>query len=114
MPGERYPFSALCGAGIAFKLAQALLGEKAYALLEFVGVATIADMVPLVGENRILVYFGLQNLRTAPSLGFKSLMAAAGIRQMAADAQSVGFGNRPRALMRPGDWRMACWLFACC
>lgn len=96
MPGERYPFSALCGAGIAFKLAQALLGEKAYALLEFVGVATIADMVPLVGENRILAYFGLQNLRTAPSLGFKSLMAAAGIRQMAADAQSVGFGIAPR------------------
>lgn len=96
VPGESYPFSTLCGAGVAFKLAQALLGEKAYALLEFAGVATIADMVPLIGENRILAYFGLHNLRTAPSLGLKSLMSEAGIRQQTVDAHGVGFGIAPR------------------
>lgn len=95
LPGETYPFPALCGAGLAFKLAQALLGQEAYALLEFAGVATIADMVPLLGENRILASAGLQNLNTAPSVGIRSLMEAAGMRKPV-DAHGVGFGIAPR------------------
>ncbi len=93
---EKYPFTELCGAGIAFKLAQALLGQGAYAMLEFAGVATIADMVPLIGENRILAYYGLQNLNMAPSIGLKNLMAVAGIHRNAVDEHSVGFGIAPR------------------
>lgn len=95
LPGETYPFPALCGAGLAFKLAQALLGQEAYALLEFAGVATIADMVPLLGENRILASAGLQNLNAAPSVGVQSLLEAAGMRKPV-DAHGVGFGIAPR------------------
>ena len=94
--GEPYPYPYLCGAGVAFKLAQALLGTKANRLLEFAGIATIADMVPLTGENRILAYYGLQNLKNNPSMGIKSLMAAAGIKLQTLDEGSVGFGISPR------------------
>ena len=76
MPGERYPFHDLCGAGTAFKLAQALLGRRAEELVDLCGVATIGDMVGLLGENRALAYLGLEKLRQAPCLGFRALAKA--------------------------------------
>jgi single-stranded-DNA-specific exonuclease len=55
-----YPFRRLCGAGVALKLAQALFGfESVEPLIELAALATVADMVPLLGENRVLVHHGL-------------------------------------------------------
>lgn len=96
MPGERYPFFDLCGAGTAFKLAQALLGEQAGAFIDLCGVATIGDMVSLRGENRALAYLGLQKLRSAPCLGFEALAAAAGLRLCNISSYGVAFGLAPR------------------
>lgn len=85
--GEAYPFKTLCGAGVAFKLACALLKDERAAaydaakegmekwLLDMVAIATIADMVPLVGENRTLVKYGLIVIRKTQRLGLRTLFA---------------------------------------
>lgn len=96
MPAERYPFLDLCGAGTAFKLAQALLGEEAKKFIDLCGVATIGDMVSLREENRALAYLGLQKLRSAPCLGFEALAAAAGLRLSSISSYGVAFGLVPR------------------
>lgn len=69
LPGQDYPFDSLCGAGVAFKLACALLGEEAYSYLDFAAVATVADSMPLVGENRDIGVRGTENAggQTRPS-----------------------------------------------
>lgn len=78
-----YPFKSLCGAGVAFKLICALydsLGidvEKAYDLLEFVAMATVCDVVDLVGENRTIVVEGLKKLNKSKNLGILALKEAA-------------------------------------
>ena len=80
-PGCEYPCKSLCGAGIAFKLAQALMvkrlahREQAPLLLSFLkiaAIATIADSVPLHGENRVIASLGLNALRTAVNPGLKA------------------------------------------
>ncbi len=86
--GCEYPFKQLCGAGVAFKLAQALLGRRLDAkdqnrfLLSFmkvVAVATIADAVPLTGENRVFAALGLDALRRAVNPGLRALLEVAQI-----------------------------------
>lgn len=79
-PGCPYPFKDLSGAGVAFKLASALL-EKAGEpfpdhLLDLAALGTAADVVPLLGENRAIVYFGLEVLRAMGRTGFRALAAA--------------------------------------
>ena len=80
--GCDYPCKALCGAGVAFKLAQALL-EKAGrerllpSFLKMVAIATIADAVPLTGENRVFARLGLEGLRAPVNPGLKALLQAA-------------------------------------
>ncbi len=62
---QKYPFSELCGAGVAFKLVQALVGlNYAKKFLSIAAIATVADIVPLIDENRAIVFFGLQNQLT--------------------------------------------------
>lgn len=84
-PDDHSGLEMLCGTGIAFKLAQALagpLGLPATAplhFLEYVAVATIADVVPLVGENRILVRHGLRTLRDSRWPGWRALLASSGL-----------------------------------
>ncbi len=78
-PDCGYPCKSLCGAGVAFKLAQALLersgrGRLIPSFLKVVAIATIADAVPLLGENRVLVSLGLEGLRTAVNPGLKALL----------------------------------------
>jgi single-stranded-DNA-specific exonuclease len=93
LPGGNYPFGELSGAGVAFKLAWALAikmcgSEKVTPvfrefLLDAVGLATlglVADVVPLLDENRILVKHGLHRLRTQPPLGMKALIESAGLQ----------------------------------
>jgi single-stranded-DNA-specific exonuclease len=78
--GDQYPFKELCGCGIGFKLIQALgnsLGDSAEDLLPFldlVAVAIGADIVPITGENRILAYFGLQQINTHPRPGIEAII----------------------------------------
>ena len=107
---DDYPYDNLCGAGVAFKLACALIGEKAYKYLDFVALATVADSVPLLGENRDIVTEGLkifnENLRPcfAPLIGkvYDKITA-----------QSLAFGVAPRvnAAGRMGDAYSAFRLF---
>jgi single-stranded-DNA-specific exonuclease len=103
-----YPFPDLCGTGVVYKLAQALLGEDSEVLrrhLDLVALATIADVVPLVGENRSLAIAGLRTLQRTQKLGLRALMKTAGVDAAAVDAGKVGFRLAPRinAAGRLGD-----------
>jgi single-stranded-DNA-specific exonuclease len=110
-PDDRSGLTALCGAGIAFKLVQALvepLGLPAHLplhLLDYVALATVADVVPLVGENRILVRHGLKLLNRSRWPGLRALVAAAGLAGQEIRASHVGFilGPRLNAAGRIGD-----------
>jgi single-stranded-DNA-specific exonuclease len=90
-----YPGKELAGVGVAYKLACALLGEEARAFLDLVAVGTVADVAPLVGENRLYVQKGLQLLKT-PSPGFAALMQAAGVKPESIRAGHIAFALAPR------------------
>lgn len=95
-----YPFSDLCGAGLAFKLAVALcirLGKEPplEALLRIACLGTIADLVPLRGENRVIAALGLDALRNTRSVGLKALIQEARLRHPLS-AEDVGFRIGPR------------------
>ena len=102
---------ALCGTGIAFKLVQALVPALGlppnlpYHLLDLVALATVADVVPLVGENRILVRHGLKLLADSRWPGLRSLVAASGLEGRELRAGHMGYilGPRLNAAGRVGD-----------
>jgi single-stranded-DNA-specific exonuclease len=105
-----YPFEGLCAAGVAHKLATALCDAAGRGAVETVGgrrhptdadldlvaLATVADMVPLVGENRRLVREGLRILREGPRVGLRALMAVASVDPETVDAGALGFRLAPR------------------
>src|SRR5436190_18250250 len=94
-----YPFTGLCGTGVVLKLAQALLrpGHPFCSLhLDLVALATIADVVPLVDENRALAIAGLRALARTQKHGLQALMKSAGIDPATVDAGAVGFRLAPR------------------
>jgi len=108
---EGYPFPDLCGAAVAHKLVQALLSEgrarnmPAFLdipegwekwLLDLVAIATIADMVPLIGENRVLAYYGLQVLRKSQRPGIDALCALLRLRKDELTEDDIGFSLAPR------------------
>lgn len=97
-----YPFSALCGAAVAFKLCCALSGKIDNELLALAAVATIADVVPLVSENRMIVQLGLPYIRL--NLGLSALLDVAGVNYEI-DAKTIAFTVSPRlnAAGRLGD-----------
>lgn len=104
-PGCDYPCKSLCGAGIAFKLAQALMEKRlahrdqAQLLTSFMkiaAIATIADSVPLVGENRVIASLGLNALRSAVNPGLKALLEVAQLGGKPLRASEVGFRIAPR------------------
>jgi single-stranded-DNA-specific exonuclease len=90
-----YPFPELCGTGVVYKLAEAL-GVDVSRHLDLVALATIADVVPLVDENRALASAGLLELARTQNAGLQALMAAAGVDPAAVDAGAVGFRLAPR------------------
>ncbi len=100
-----YPNPNLCGAGVAFKLAHAILmglGWPAAKLvrvvesfLKLVAIATVADIVPLTGENRVIVKHGLDGLRDVRNHGLRALLKAAGFADRVPDAGEVGFRIAP-------------------
>lgn len=106
---ETYPFRDLCGGGVAFKLACALLGKEAFSLVDLAAVATVGDLVPLLGENRIIAAKGLYKLSVAPSSGLEMLMMESGFTKRPVEADAVAFGIVPRinAAGRVGDPRVA-------
>jgi single-stranded-DNA-specific exonuclease len=105
-----YPFEGLCAAGVAHKLAIALCDAAGQGAVETVGgrrhtcdrnldlvaLATVADMVPLVGENRRLVREGLRLLRDSPRVGLRALMAVARVDPETIDSGALGFRLAPR------------------
>ena len=102
-PGHTYPFRDLCGAGVAFKLVQALQTEldglpDGYEkwLLDLVALGTVCDIVTLADENRANVYWGLEVLKKQQRPGLKALMAVAGIEPGQVNARYLGFGLGPR------------------
>ncbi|PTM58334.1 single-stranded-DNA-specific exonuclease RecJ [Desmospora activa] len=94
-PDCTYPFSQLAGVGVAFKLCHALLGEPPEEGWELVALGSIADLVPLVDENRILAARGLEAINQNPSTGMAALVEASGIDGEVA-AGHVGFSLGPR------------------
>ena len=95
-PEADYPFKHLAGCGVAFKLACALLEEVQVELLDLVAIGTIADMVSLTDENRIMVQYGLEVLRNTQRLGLQELFEVAGISSSALTEETVGFQLAPR------------------
>ena len=94
-----YPFPELCGTGVVYKLGEALLGADHPALrksLDLVALATIADVVPLVDENRALASAGLRALACTRRPGLQALMRGARVDPAAVDSGSVGFRLAPR------------------
>ena len=105
LPGRRararrdYPFPELCGTGVVYKLGEALLGPDRELLarhLDLVALATIADVVPLVDENRALALAGLRALARTQKPGLRALMRAARVDPAAVDEGAVGFRLAPR------------------
>jgi single-stranded-DNA-specific exonuclease len=104
--GCEYPYKQLCGAGVAFKVAQALMRRRLDAkdyerylmsFMKVVAIATIADAVPLTGENRVFASLGLDALRRAVNPGLKALLEVAQIStQRAPTSGEVGFRIAPR------------------
>lgn len=97
----QYPFKELTGCGVGFKLLQAycqyeeISQEPLLEYLDLVAVSIAADIVPIVGENRILAYYGLKQLNAAPRMGLKTLIRAAGMKPPL-DITNVVFGLSPR------------------
>ena len=106
-----YPFRDPCGAAVAWKLVQALVREGKRLkypvfealpegwekwLLDLVAIATVADLVPLVGENRALTHFGLKVLRKSPRLGIQALCSRARLRQSDITEETIAFSFAPR------------------
>jgi single-stranded-DNA-specific exonuclease len=104
-PGCEYPCKALCGAGVAFKLAQALMERRLThrdqapllkSFMKLVAIATVADAVPLTGENRVFAKLGLEALRSAVNPGLKALLEVAQVGGRPLTAGEVGFRIAPR------------------
>ncbi|MEI7025282.1 single-stranded-DNA-specific exonuclease RecJ [Paenibacillus sp. y28] len=91
-----YPFKQLAGVGVAFKLAEALLGRLPEELAEFAAIGTVADLMPLVDENRSIVKLGLRRMQETEYPGIEALFEVAGIDCGEANSTHVGFALAPR------------------
>jgi single-stranded-DNA-specific exonuclease len=107
LPGETYPFKSLAAVGVAWKLASALIVEARNRgiivpdlferwLLDLVSIATVTDIVPLVGENRVLEHFGLKTLNKTKRPGLSALIERAGLTRGLINARDIGFAIGPR------------------
>ena len=96
---DGYPNPCLAGVGVALKLACACAGDSSAILARYadlVAVGTVADVMPLVGENRALVQMGLQRLKHCPRLGLAAILRESGLDLARLNASSIGFGLAPR------------------
>lgn len=118
-PGASYTGGKLCGAGVAFKFCHALLKaresdaasarEFLRSLIDLVALGTIADVVPLLDENRVFARFGLEMLRDSPRPGIRALFTEARLQTTRVSSEQVGFVLAPRlnAAGRTGDATLA-------
>ena len=101
---ENYPDKMLCGSGVAFKVVCAILSKDRFGikkgfekwLLDMVGIATLSDMVPLIGENRVFGFYGLLVLRKSRRLGIQKLLRKLKINQKKVTEDDIGFMISPR------------------
>lgn len=105
---DHYPFKSLAGGGVAFKLAQAIISDQRFPgdaaikessekwLLDLVAISTVADLMPLLGENRTLVKYGLVVLAKTKNLGLQKLFEVATINPAKIDAFTIGYQIAPR------------------
>lgn len=104
-PNGKYPFKWLCGAGVSWKLAMALMAnqksdrgsnqEQIFNLLSLACLGTVADMVPLVGENRVIVKYGLRSLIASQSPGIRALMAGVRLDRAGISAETIAYRIAP-------------------
>ncbi len=116
-PGDEYPFKNLAGVGVAFKLAQALLRDESGGidqknkkfekwLLDLVAIGTVADSVPLLGENRTLVKYGLIVLAKTKNIGLEELMKKANVKEAEQiDAFDDCFADKAKAKFSAGTYQ---------
>jgi single-stranded-DNA-specific exonuclease len=110
-PDSRYPDRRLSGAGVAFKVAQLLMAERpggaeaSLGLVDLAAIGSVADVVPITGENRAIVRLGLRRLSEAPRPGLAALLAAARLDTDDLSRDDIAFGLAPRinAMGRIGD-----------
>ena len=101
-PDATYPDRRLAGSGVAFKVAQALLADvpggpaAALDLVDLATIGTVADVAPIVGENRAIARLGIERLRRAPRPGIVALLARARIDPSVADLETISFAIAPR------------------
>ena len=91
-----YPERRLAGSGVAFTVARLLIGDAALAFADLAAIGTVADLAPVLGENRAIVRLGLELLRTAPRPGLAALLAAANLAPEHVDLESLAFAVAPR------------------
>ena len=101
LPSSNYPFLQLSGVGVALKLLQALLEsigkeKQLDELIDLVALGTVADMAPLLGENRYLVKEGLKLINATPRLGIREMIAQAGLNIGSVDTESISWVIAPR------------------
>jgi single-stranded-DNA-specific exonuclease len=96
LPESKYPFRDLAGVGVAFKLAHALYGELPEHLFEIAVIGTIADLVSLKGENRLIVKKGLEKLKITTNIGLRAIFKLAGVDLMSISEETIGFSLAPR------------------
>ncbi len=108
VPGCSYPFKKLAGVGVVFKLLCALEGNSEAVLEKYgdiIALGTVADVVELTDENRIIVDFGLKKLRETGNIGLKSLITSIGIDSLSISVATIGYSLAPKinAVGRIGD-----------
>ena len=97
-----YPYPHLSGCGVGFKFMQAFAmdngipGEQLYSLLDLVAVSIASDLVPIMGENRILAFHGLKQINHAPSIGLKAIIQVCGLRDKEISMNDIIFKIGPR------------------
>ncbi|MEH7332749.1 single-stranded-DNA-specific exonuclease RecJ [Neobacillus drentensis] len=96
LPDSIYPFRELAGVGVAFKVAHALYGKLPEHLFEIAVIGTIADLVSLKGENRLIAKKGLEKLKVTTNIGLRAVFKLAGVDLSAINEETIGFTLAPR------------------
>ena len=96
IPGSEYVCPYLSGAGVAFKIADALLGEDALDLIDIAAIGTVADSVPLKGENRVIVTEGLKHMKQSQHVGLTALLKKCKVKLSNVNEEDIAFRVAPR------------------